>query len=454
MALSDNRTHRTLTLCALYFAQGIPWGFMLITLPSYLAYNFKDIIGDDEIGTLKAIILVPWSFKLIWAPIMDSFTIRSMGRRRPWIIGSELLMALTLLGMIGLGDLSQQVQTLVWMYFIHNCFASLQDVCTDALAVDILPPNEQGKMNGLMWGSKLVGKAGGAWVLSHVMSWAGIEACVAIQVALLLLIMAVPLLILERPGEKYLPWSASKGIADPNITSGNVRNPLATLYETFQALSLPTLLLFVFFTLTKLIGSGVNEVAANTLYTQQLGWTDVEFSTASGLYLLVPLLLVTFLGGAVADRFGRRLVLCVGFGGLALSALVFASCSHLWEERWFTLSYLLYFEIFNAIGSVGFLSMAMRISWSQSAATVFTLYMTLSNVSHIIGNWLAGPIRSYCTRIAESNDLENRAADLYSYELTFWFVGLVTLPTLLLLLRVRTDEVDAAKERERNSEQS
>ena len=109
MARSDNRTHRTLTLCALYFAQGIPWGFMLITLPSYLAYNFKDIIGDDEIGTLKAIILVPWSFKLIWAPIMDSFTIRSMGRRRPWIIGSELLMALTLLGMIGLGDLSQQV---------------------------------------------------------------------------------------------------------------------------------------------------------------------------------------------------------------------------------------------------------------------------------------------------------------------------------------------------------
>ena len=98
--------------------------------------------------------------------------------------------------------------------------------------------------------------------------------------------------------------------------------------------------------------------------------------------------------------------------------------------------------------------MAMRISWSQSADTVFTLYMTLSNVSHIVGNWLAGPVRSYCTRIAESDGLEDRAADLYSYELTFWFVGLVTLPTLLLLLRVRTAEVDAAKERERDSEQS
>ena len=454
MALSDNRTHRTLTLCALYFAQGIPWGFMLITLPSYLAENYRDLIGDSEIGYLKAIILVPWSFKLIWAPIMDSFTIRSMGRRRPWIIGSELLMALTLLGMIGLGDLSQQVETLVWMYFIHNCFASLQDVCTDALAVDILPPNEQGKMNGLMWGSKLVGKAGGAWALSLVMDWAGIEACVAIQVALLLLIMAIPILILERPGEKYMPWSASSGTADLNMTSGNVRNPLNTLYDALRAIALPTLLVYVCFTLMKLIGSGVNEVAANTLYIQQLNWTAVEFSTASGLYAMVPLLLATFLGGAVADRFGRHLVVAVGFGGLAISAMLFASCTHLWEERWFTLSYILAYEIFNAIGSVGFLSLAMRISWSQSAATVFTVYMTLSNVSHIIGNGMAGYVRDYCTRIAESNGLEDQAANLYSYELTFWFVGLVTLPTLLILFRVRPAEVDAARERERDSEQS
>ena len=102
VALSNNRTHRMITFCALYFAQGIPWGFMLLTLPSYLLDKYGDQFGVDEIGRLKAIILVPWSFKLIWAPIMDSFTIRSMGRRRVWIIGAELMMALTLLGMIGM----------------------------------------------------------------------------------------------------------------------------------------------------------------------------------------------------------------------------------------------------------------------------------------------------------------------------------------------------------------
>ena len=453
MALSNNRTHRTITFCGLYLAQGIPWGFMLIALPSYLAFQFPESIGDNEIGQLKGIILVPWSFKLIWAPIMDSFTLRSMGRRRPWIIGAELMMAVTLLGMIGLGDLSEQVQTLVWMYFIHNCFASLQDVCTDALAVDVLPPREQGKMVGLMWGSKLVGKAIGATGFAYVIHWGGMEACVAIQVALLLAIMTIPILLRERPGEKRMPWSPGAAMVDQHGDTTSVRSPLETLVNTWRALAVPTLAVYIIFTLLKLAGSGVNEVAANTLYIKQLGWTDIEFSQAAGGYTLVFILLATFGGGALADRFGARRIICVGFGGLGLTAAIFASCPDLWTERWFTLSYLISSETFNAIGSVGFLAMAMRVSWSVAAGTVFTLYMTLSNVSHITGNWLAGPIRTYCSGIAEANGLEGKQAILYSYELTFWLVGLLTLPPLLLLLRVRTDEVDAAKERERDSEQ-
>ena len=72
LTLSESRSCRLSTFCALYVAQGIPWGFMLISLPAYLASEFQ--LDDTEIGNLKAIILIPWSFKLIWAPIMDNFT--------------------------------------------------------------------------------------------------------------------------------------------------------------------------------------------------------------------------------------------------------------------------------------------------------------------------------------------------------------------------------------------
>ncbi|MEE3283422.1 MAG: hypothetical protein VX311_02480, partial [Planctomycetota bacterium] len=103
---------------------------------------------------------------------------------------------------------------------------------------------------------------------------------------------------------------------------------------------------------------------------------------------------------------------------------------------------------------VGFLSMAMRISWSTAAATVFTVYMTLSNVSHVTGNWLAGPVRSATSDYALSTGLVGAEAELFSYQLTVGFAGLITLPALLLLLRVSTAEVDAVEAEQSGSQAS
>ena len=438
MALVDTRWQRMATLCALYFAQGIPWGFMLYTLPSYLSYNYQ--ISDSDIGNLKAIILVPWSFKLIWAPLMDSFTIRSMGRRRPWIIGSELVMALTLLGFIGIANPSEELKFILYIYFIHNCFASLQDVCTDALAVDILPPREQGLTNGLMWSSKLIGRSIGAWSLSLVINAWGLEACATVQVLLLLAIMLVPIVFLERPGEKRFPWSAGRA-ASTAVRS--VRNPLGTLGNVVRALSLTTTWVFALYTLLKLIGLGINHVLSTTLYTQHLSprWTDVEFATATNLYAAASMILGAVLGGYLADRFGRRLILSVSYVGFGAAAMIFAAFSELWNEGWFATSYVISYETLAAVGSVGFLSMAMRISWTEAAGTVFTTYMTLSNISHVIGNKLAGPLRGWLL------GLQGGAPDhLLSYQRAFWVLGIITIVPVILLSLVKTGEVDRARE--------
>ncbi len=433
MTLQDSRFQRTMMLCAMYFAQGVPWGFMTIALATYLAGRG---VPASEVGWLSAMVLLPWTFKLIWAPLIDSVTIRSMGRRRPWIIGAEFCMALSLGGILMLGDLTQHLWMLGGMFFLHNCFAALQDVATDALAVDVLLPEEQGLTNGLMWGSKLVGKGLGGAVLGYVLGTWGLTPAVVVQFVVLLFIMLFPILMLERCGEKLLPGMRSK--SEGKVAGTSFRNPFAVGRDLVRAFSLvATFVLFVFATIN-LIGWGIVEVITKTLYTQQLGWSVVDVSGVSG-FAVVPELAGAVIGGLVADRIGRRVAMIVGFSGYGLLAIVFGANPHLWQESWFTTGYLLVNPFFLAVGSVGFLSMAMRISWTTAAATVFTIFMTVSNIGHVVGNGMIGLLRVH---------LE------LSYQEMFWFAGISMLLPLVLLIVVRPESVDVVRDFERKASAS
>lgn len=424
MALIDNRRQRLGMLCAMYFAQGVPWGFMTIALISYLTDRG---VGDGDAGELTAVVLLPWTFKLVWGPLIDTMTIRSMGRRRFWIIAAEFLMALSLIGILLLGDLTENLRLLGWMFFIHNCFSSLQDVSTDALAVDVLPPSEQGRTNGLMWGSKLIGKGiGGAVMAMAIDAW-GLSGAVMVQFGLLLLLMLFPLLLLERPGEKRFPWS--RGAARGAATDSSFRSPGRVLRDLRRGFSLPSTAVFVVFGTISMVGWGIVEVITKTLYTQQLGWTFVEVSQVSGSAALSEMG-GALLGGYIADRYGRRKVMVMGLGGYGLMAIAFALCSALWRETWLTAGYLFLNPGILAMGTVGYLAMSMRISWTRAAATVYTIFMTVSNIGHVLGNWLVGPLR------------EGLAL---SYVQSFWFAGLAMAVPLLMLLVVRPAEVDRAK---------
>ena len=429
MALIDNRKHRITLLCALYVAQGIPWGFMTIALISYLTDRG---VGDAQAGELTALVLLPWTFKIVWGPLIDTLTIRSMGRRRPWIIGAEFLMAVSLLGLLTMGDLTENLRLLGWMFFIHNCFASLQDVATDALALDVLPPGEQGRANGLMWGSKLVGKGiGGAGLAMAIDAW-GLPSAVFIQFVTLLLIMLFPLMLLERPGERRLPWSRASVDPGASTVSGDVaglRGLDEVIGDLRRAFSMVTTSVFFVFGVICLIAWGIVEVATKTLYTQQLGWSFVEVSQVAGMAVFVEMF-GALAGGYCADRFSRRKVMAVGLGGYGLMALVFAAFAGQWSESWFAAGYLFLNPGILAVGSVGFLAMSMRLSWTKAAATMFTIYLTTANIGHVAGNWMVGQLREELG---------------FSYELTFAFAGVAVILPLFLLLLVRPEDVDRAR---------
>ena len=206
---------KALTLCALYTAQGIPSGFISFTLIAYLA---EQGFSAAAIGNMLFWVYLPWVFKFLWGPFVDTYHYLPMGRRRPWILSAQAGMVITVIIIALVPGIDTKVFLLTVLLFFHNCFASLQDVAVDGLAVDILSPEEFGKINGFMFGAKrfgtMVGGAGIGYFMGKYTS-IGISGGLLLTVPFLLLIMCLPAFIRERPGEKLFPWSDGKAVIKP-----------------------------------------------------------------------------------------------------------------------------------------------------------------------------------------------------------------------------------------------
>ena len=460
MYLSEHKALRMLTLCGLYVAQGIPWGFVTVTFAAWLAEPGQGITAT-QLGPILAVATLPWSFKFLWGPLMDRFTIPSMGRRRPWIIFAQSMAILILGSMAFIDDLPSLVWTeppndsgwmkivfglvpgpLAALILLANVFVSLQDVAVDALAVDLLAESERGVANGPMYASSYLGTAIGGAGLGFVVSRYGIQAGLAGQALLLGLIMLLPIFIRERrakpasdpsrPGRNtddqtgsqnhqqravvanelpagsldlgvnpYLPpattdatttdATSADAIAADATTTGSVsasdqQVSRSVFLNLFRAFSLRATLLGAMIALGVKIGSGAITVVLVDYLMKEGGWTQAQYTSVTGGWAVMLGLGGSIAGGFLADKFGpKRLILSAS---LALGAMWIAIGSipgALNSQATATLL-LLGQELLLALLSVSLFSLFMSISWPRIAATQFTTYMALLNLSTTIGS--------------------------------------------------------------------
>jgi PAT family beta-lactamase induction signal transducer AmpG len=374
----------------LYFCQGLPWGFATIALLSMLSEA-----GHPKSATaaILAFATLPWTFKFFWAPMIDSLRMPSLGIRRPWIIIAQSCMALTLLGAVTSGQFEslETLTYLAWVFFVHNCFASLQDVATDALAIDLLEDNERGRVNGMMWGSKILGIAVGGAGMATVIASSSIQTAVLVQVCILLAVLALVIAWRERPGERLLPWS-------PGSPQGNVKRSigfLTTLRELKRALSTRTTAMLVLVGVTFVVSEGLYDPVTTEFFIQHLGWTAERFAQIQGTLGVAAELSGALLGGFLCDRFGQRRIAVIGVLMSGATLLTFSLTSNSWDQSWYPHVLLLpAFRSFMAMATVSMFSLYMKVSWTKAAATQFTLYMTMNNIGYWFGTqmvkWFEG----------------------------------------------------------------
>ena len=83
-ALSESRPLRLTTVTAMYVAQGIQIGLLIVGLPG-LPRRARRLARRHRRHASRALLL-PWTLKLLYAPLMERYTFLAMGRRRPWML--------------------------------------------------------------------------------------------------------------------------------------------------------------------------------------------------------------------------------------------------------------------------------------------------------------------------------------------------------------------------------
>jgi PAT family beta-lactamase induction signal transducer AmpG len=372
VSLAERRWLRLFTLCTLYVAQGIPWGFTATTIPLYLADRGLD---NAAVGAALAMTTLPDSFKWIWGPIIDAFTLPRFGRRRPGIVFAQGMMALTILSLILIPDLTEDLKLLAWIVLIHTVFNALQDVAVDALAVDLLDEHERGRANGLMYASKYGGGMIGAGGMTTLVAYTSFQTALIVQTAILVAIMMVPLLVRETD--------------KPIEQRPRVRDVLRGLVDVFGVRSaLVTALLM----LTVHIGVGVVTANAFVLFTQDLRWEPERYAQLTGIVGLGAGLGGSVLGGLLADRFGRRRVAMSASLALALTWAAFGLGTSLWHEDWFVYATAIAQPLATSVLTVCLFALCMDVSWARVGASQFTAYMAFSNISTTLGFRLASSL--------------------------------------------------------------
>ncbi|MFL1012940.1 MFS transporter [Flavisericum labens] len=211
LVLSENSFLRYFNFSALYLAQGAPEGITFYAIPAWLAMNGKT---PAEIASFVAVIGIPWSLKLFIAPLMDRFTILSMGRKRPWVIFGQLGLIISFLAIGLVPDPLNNLSGLMMAGFFISFFGAFQDVATDGMAVEIVPNNEKARANGLMWGSKTIGVSITLVVGTSLINLLGFSTAIPFLSLAFAFFILVPICFRERPGEKLMPWTKGKPSAD------------------------------------------------------------------------------------------------------------------------------------------------------------------------------------------------------------------------------------------------
>jgi PAT family beta-lactamase induction signal transducer AmpG len=389
---------RFLAMLLLGLASGLPLALSGSTLQAWLTVEGVDI---RTIG-LYSLVALPYTFKFLWAPIMDRFVPPRFGRRRGWMIATQAALACAIATLAGLRPAEHAAIIAVLAVAIAFLSAS-QDVAIDAYRADVLAPRERGFGAAVFVGGYRIGmlaSGAGALILA---SYCGFGVTFVVLGAAMGLGIATSILSAE-------PVAAHA----PSSMLAAYREPLLEFLRRPEAGALIALIV-----LYKL-----GDAFAGTLTTAFLlrgaGFGLAEVGAISKGFGLLATIVGGLFGGAMMMRLGLYQALML-FGVLqAVTNLGFMLLS-LTGKHYGLMAAVVGLENFaGGMGTAAFVALLMALCDHRYTATQYALLSACAALGRV---WI-GPPSGYLV-------------DALDWTWFFLLTFIVALPGLALLARLR-----------------
>ena len=388
------------------FVSGVP---LLLTITLLQAWLTDEGISKSTIG-LFALVGLPYSLKFLWAPFFDRYVISKLGRRRGWLIISQVLLILSIIG-LGLTNPALNPFNVAVLALLVTFFSASQDIVIDAFRRESLHDNEQTLgASAYVLGYRVGALAAGAGglILADMMSYQYVYSIMAV----IMIIGVITTLLAEEP----------EAVGEPSSFINAVKNPFIEFFQRFKDknntnLMVPILIL-IFILLYK-----VGDTMAHSLSTNfylDIGFTKTEIGTVVKMFGLVATLIGAFLGGIISLKIGlfRSLIMFGLFQ--AIATLGFAALAIIGNNILALMAVISLENLAAGMGYTAYLAFIANMTNKEFTATQFALMTAIMSLPRTIFSGSSGFL-----------------VELFDWELYFVFCSLIAIPALIILSRLR-----------------
>lgn len=363
-------SRRTFAVTLLSFSSGLPLGLVWVAVPDWMQQAGFDI----RVIGLVTLTHAPWTFK-IWAPLMDRYPLPFLGRRRGWILATQLALTVLTASLAGLGHHPDGPWVLLALCLAIAIASASQDIVYDAYTVDVLRPEEQGvavgARMGLYRGAMFV--AGGlAITASSWVSWPAVNAgLAALYLPLVLVTVRAP---------------------EPEVTSAGPRTLRAAIWEPFLELMARhrAVEILAFVMLYKLADNLAQSLQRPFL--EQMGYDALDRGLALATVGWIMTVGGAFLGGAVTTVIGLGHSLWL-FGVLQLASnLGYVLLANSDVDRPLMYAALGFETLTSGMAMGAFGVLLLRLTRKRFSATQYALLSSLFGLPRLLGGPITGVV--------------------------------------------------------------